>query len=301
MLIKYKLILSVLIVLIFCSCSKDQTSKVKSSSDKEIKEEKLRTSGNISNSELSKYDIGSINPRIIELSKELKEISGLTMTPDGRLFAQQDEDGIVYQLNTETGEVIKRFYLGEPPLRKDFEDIAFANNKFYMLHSNGDIYEFSEGNNGEGVNYKLYKTDLSKENDVEGMCFDPETNSLLLITKGKSGTNDSDDKAVYSFSLSDMKFNPEPGFVLKRSEIKNYFNPSGIEYNHLSGTFFVIAANGNEIVEVSKEGIVLGNEKLPGKIHAQPEGITFLQDGTMYISNEGKKGHANLVIYPLIK
>ena len=301
MLIKYKLILFLLILLIFSSCSKDKTAKVNSSSEKEITEEKKSSSDKISNSELSKYDISSNDPRIIELSKELKEISGLTMTPDGRMFAQQDEDGIVYQLNTETGEVIKRFYLGEPPLRKDFEDIAFANNKFYMLHSNGDIYEFSEGVDGEAVNYKLYKTDLSKENDVEGMCFDPKTNTLLLITKGKSGTNNRDDKAVYSFSLSDMKFNPEPRFVLKRSEIKDYFNPSGIEYNHLTGTFFVIAANGNEIVEVSNEGIVLGNEKLPGKIHAQPEGITFLQDGTMYISNEGKKDRANLVVYPLVK
>lgn len=301
MLSKTILLFSVLIVLIFSSCSKDQTAYDKSSEKQEIESDKKNLSDDISNSELAKYDLSSKTPRIIKLPKELIEISGLTMTPDGRMFGQQDEAGVVYQLDYATGNVIKRFYLGDPPVRKDFEDIAYANNKFYMIHSNGDIYEFSEGENNETVNYMVYKTDLGKKNDIEGLCLDPKTNTLLLVTKGKSGTDDRDDKAIYSFSLSDMKFNPEPRFIMKRSEIKSFFNPSGIEYNHLTGTFFVIAANGNEIVEISNEGIVLGKEKLPGKIHAQPEGITFLQDGTLYISNEGKKDHANLVVYPLIK
>jgi len=298
---KTSLLFSVLIVLIFSSCSKDQTTKDKSSDNPDDKVNNSQVSDEISNSELSKYDIASKTPLIITLPNELKEISGITMTPDGRMFCQQDESGIVYQLDYENGKVIKRFYLGDPPIRKDFEDIAYANNKFYMLHSNGEIYEFSEGEDNESVKYNLYKTDLDKKNDVEGLCFDPKTNTLLMVTKGKSGTDDREDKAVYSFSLSDMKFNPEPRFILKRSEIKSYFNPSGIAFDPLTGTFFIIAANGNEIVEISGEGKLLGKEKLHGKIHAQPEGITFSNDGTLYISNEGKDDRANIVVYPMLK
>lgn len=279
---------------ILTSCSKNQTDKSGSKSDKKEKEEK----NNDIKGELSKYDLNSENPAIIKLSAELKEISGMTMTPDGRLFAEQDEDGIIYQVDYKNGNIIKKFYLGKPPIKKDFEDIAYANNKFYLMHSNGDIYEFKEGNDGESVEYKIFRTGLVKENDIEGLCFDQETNSLLLACKGISGVDDEKDKAVYSFSLDSMKINPEPRFMLMKSDIKNYFNPSGIQRNPKTGTFFIIAANGNEIVEFSKDGKFIGKHQLPKNIHVQPEGITFSSDGTLFISNEGKVGSGTIVIYP---
>ncbi|MDQ3019305.1 MAG: SdiA-regulated domain-containing protein [Bacteroidota bacterium] len=287
-------ILSIAFIFIISSCSKDQTDKDTSKVNKKEKQSK----DNITAGELSKYDLSSQNPTILNLAKDLKEISGMTMTPDGRLFAEQDEKGIVYQLDNKSGAIIKKFSLGNPPIRKDFEDIVYVNNKFYLLHSKGEIYEFEEGNDGESVDYKIYKTELNGANDIEGMCYDPETNSLLLACKGISGVEDDNDKAVYSFSLDSMKFNSQPRFMLKKSDIKSYFNPSGIQRNPKTGTFFVIAANGNEIVEISKEGNFTGKHQLPKSIHAQPEGITFSADGTMFISNEGKNGNGTIVIYP---
>jgi DNA-binding beta-propeller fold protein YncE len=39
-------------------------------------------------------------------------------------------------------------------------------------------------------------------------------------------------------------------------------------------------------------------EKLNKKIHSQPEGIVFGKDGTLYISNEGKKeGNGTVSIF----
>lgn len=290
-----KIFLLVIISVFFLtSCSKNQTDKNNSKTDKKEKEAKKE----VINGELSKYDLNSETPVIIKLPAVLKEISGMTMTPDGRLFAQQDESGIVYQVDFTNGNIIKKFFLGNPPIKKDFEDIAYANNKFYMIHSNGDLYEFIEGNDNESVDYKMFKTGLIKGNDVEGMCFDPETNSLLLACKGISGVDDEKDKAIYSFSLDSMKLNPEPRFMLMKSDIKNYFNPSGIGRDPKTGTFFVIAANGNEIVEISKDGKFIGKHSLPKNIHVQPEGIAFSADGTLFISNEGKDRSGTIVIYP---
>lgn len=282
---------------IFSSCSKDQTVK----DGKGKKGSKEKPSDDNANSELSKYDLSSENPQIINLPKELKEISGITMTPDGRLFGQQDESGIIYQIDFTTGAVIKKFSVGKPVLKKDFEDLVYVNNKFYLLHSNGEIYEFPEGNNGESVEYKVYKTGLTAANDVEGLCYDSETNSLLLACKGNSGVDGSGDKAVYSFSLDSMKLNPQPRFMLKKSDVGSSFNPSGIQRNPVTGTFFVIAANGSVILEISKEGSYIGKALLPKKIHFQPEGITFSSDGTLFISNEGKRGGGSIIIYPLKK
>lgn len=285
-------------IFLISSCSKNQTDKDKTSKENKEKPPKEKSVENITNSELAKYDLSSVNPVIVTLPNDLKEISGMTVTPDNRLFCQQDEQGIVYQVDYNTGSIIKKFSLGSPSIRKDFEDIAFANGMFYLMESNGDIYEFKEGIDGESVEYKVYKTELSKKNDMEGMCYDPETNSLLLATKGSSGTGDVDDKAVYSFSLDSMKLNLQPRFILKKSEIKNNFNPSGIIFNNKTGTFFVIAANGNEIVEISKSGGFIGKQKLPTGIHPQAEGIVFLNDNTLLISNEGKSGSGTIIVYP---
>ncbi len=292
------LLLTIGLVILITSCSKNQTANENSGKDrKNNKDKKEDATNQLANNELSKYDLDSKDPVILRLPKELKEISGITMTPDGRLFAEQDEQGIVYQIDIKTGDILKRFFLGDPPIRKDFEDIVYINNKFYLLNSTGNIYECEEGENGQTVDYKIYETGLSAANDVEGMCFDLETNSLLLACKGISGVDDEKDKAVYSFSLDSMKLSPEPRFMIKKSDIKNYFNPSGIQRNPKTGTFFIIAANGNEIVEISKDGEFIGKHELLKGIHFQPEGITFSPDNSLLISNEGKN-IGSIVMYP---
>ncbi len=249
-----------------------------------------------SNSMLSKYDLGSESPRIIELPSDLKEISGMTITPDNRLFAHNDEKGIIFQIDMNNGDIIKRFSLGDLPVMEDFEDITYANGKFYLLKSSGDIYEFEEGENNSRVKYTIHKTELNHSNDVEGLCYDPESNSLLLACKGASGTGDNEDKAVYFFSLENLKLNTTPRFLIAVKDIGKIFNPSGIQRHPVSGTFFIIAANGNEIIEISKDGKILGRHELPKSVHSQPEGIAFDRDYNMFISNENKPG--NIVVYP---
>ena len=300
--VKLKVLTIFISALILISCSKNKPESEIHTKDSKEKKTKEKTPDNDSASNLSRYDLSSENPKILTLPPELKEISGMTMTPDGRLYAEQDESGIIYQVDPGNGEIVKKFYLGKPPVKKDFEDIAYANDKFYLLHSKGEIYECSEGSDGETVVFKIYKTELNGKNDIEGMCYDKETNSLLLACKGDPGIeNDENDKAVYSFSLDNMTFDPKPRFILKRSEIKSYFNPSGIQRDPLTGTFFIIAANGNEIIEISKVGNLMGKHGLPKKIHVQPEGIAFSSDGTLFISNEGKSGSGTIVVYPLKK
>ncbi|PLX31312.1 MAG: hypothetical protein C0600_06030 [Ignavibacteria bacterium] len=61
-----------------------------------------------------------------ELPKRLKEISGLAVDDRGRLFAHDDESGIVYQLDPMTGKIVKSFRLGRTLVTEDFEGIAIA-------------------------------------------------------------------------------------------------------------------------------------------------------------------------------
>jgi len=274
---------------------------------------------NPSNYELSSYFSSPERRQQVKLSKKLKEISALTLSPDGRLFANDDEKAIIYQIDIHSGDIIKSFKVGDKKVEKgDFEGLAVAGSVFYLITSNGDIYEFHEGENDETVSFRKYKTWLKSDQDVEGLCYDPETNALLVACKGDPGKGYKNKKAVYSFSLTKRELNKDPRFVLDIDEIVaderdefieklgdfflltsiKTFAPSGIERHPVTGHFFVLSALGKRIIEISAEGKLLHKEKLDIDHHQQPEGITFLADMSLLISDEGMDERATLTTYP---
>ncbi len=293
-----KIAVFIISVVFLLSCS----SKKKDEKDDGQKTKKENTT-------LDLYNVESDEPSSIKLPEALTEISGMTITPDGRLFAHGDEAGTIYQLDIKTGEVIKRFFLsktGDAVIEADFEDIAFANGKFYLLRSKGQILEFSEGENEQKIEYKKHTTKLTSANDVEGMCYDDETNSMLMICKGEPGEGYEGNRAIYSFSVQTMALDEKPRILIPLKEIKkhtveNQFAPSGIAKHPISKTFFIIAARGNTIIEISKTGEILNQKDLPEKVHRQPEGIIFLKDNTLLISNEGRDQLARIFSYPMQK
>jgi uncharacterized protein YjiK len=239
----------------------------------------------------------------VSLSKRLDEISGIASTNDGRIFCHTDEEGTVFEIDPNSGDIIKSFSLGPAEVKEDFEGMAISKNYFYLVTSGGTLYRFKEGKKKEKVKYEVFNTPLGTSFDVEGLCYDPETNSLLLACKEFAGRGLKNKRAVYSFSLNKMKLNEKPRFLLSIKEIekatdKDIFSPSGIERHPKTGTFFLLTGKGRAIVEISKEGKVLSEESLNDKIHKQPEGITFLPDLTMLISDEGAGGKAKLTRYP---
>ena len=293
--------LAACVTIVSCGTKKEKSDKNSDNNEKTVSKD--NNNSVTVNSSLSWYDLSSEDPKLLKLSSQLSEISGITFTPDNRLFAHGDEYADVFELDTESGSIIKKFSLGNLLVVKgDFEDITTADGKFYLVESKGKLYQFAEGNDGEFVTYKTFTTDLRAKDDVEGLCFDSQTNSLLLACKETPSSEYGKDKVVFSFSLESMSFNNKPRFIIPFKEIKNNnaegkFSPSGISRNPLSGTFFIIAARGNMIIEVSAEGNILGQMELPSSVHRQAEGIAFKTDGTLYISNEAKGKTAVIAVY----
>jgi uncharacterized protein YjiK len=267
---------------------------------------------------LSSYFSSPERMRQVKLSKNLREISALSTGPDGRLYANDDEKAIIYQLDIRSGEIIKSFKVGDKKVEKgDFEGLAVAGSLFYLITSKGDIYEFQEGGNDETVPFRKFKTWLKADQDVEGLCYDPETNALLVACKGDPGKDYKNKKAIYSFSLEKMKLDKDPRFVLDIDDIVaderdefleklgdfflltsvKTFAPSGIERHPVTGHFIILSAIGKRIIELSAEGQFLHKEKLDFDRHQQPEGITFLQDLSLLISDEGTDQRATLTTY----
>jgi len=263
----------------------------------------------VSGSDQSILDQYSLNKKTytqFSLPKELKEISGLAMSSDGKLFCHNDEKGIIYQLDFKNGTIVNKFKLGWLTVQRDFEGIAIAENMFYLVTSSGVLYRFKEDGDKKTVPYDVYDTGLSAKNNIEGLCYDPETNSLLLACKGEAGKGYINSEAIYSFSLLDMELLEKPRFLIPIKKIKKEskeddFAPSGIARHPSNGNFFVIASSGNMILEISKTGEILNQKRLNKKWHEQPEGITFSNDFDLLISDEGRSGKGQLTIYPFQK
>ncbi len=68
------------------------------------------------------------------------------------------------------------------------------------------------------------------------------------------------------------------------------FQPSAIAIHPITGNLYILASVGKSLAVFSKQGKMLSLVRLNSKIHAQPEGICFSPDGTLYIVNEGKDG-----------
>ncbi len=253
-----------------------------------------------------------------ELPNILREISGLATTADGRLFAHDDEQATVFELSIADGKILKSFRLGNKKLEKDFEGLAVAGNRFYLITSSGNLYRFREGADGERVEYKKINTKLSANNDVEGLCYDPQRGKLLIACKGSAGKKYKGKRAVFAFDPKQKNLDKKPLFLFDIKEIVDYrksgfidrlknlaemddnlaFAPSGIERHPVTGHFFIIAARGNLLVEVDADGKLIDRVRLDPKRHRQPEGIAFTRTNDLVISDEGGEGRARLTIYP---
>ncbi len=253
---------------------------------------------------LNAYKINAESNRIIFLPKELKEVSGLTWGGEQIIFMHNDEKGIVYKFDINKKKIIKKYELGEKHIRKDFEDIAAINDSIYLISSHGILYKFSLEDGHKEIPFRKINTGLDKKNNVEGLCYDPGANAFLLACKGFSGKGYKGYRAVYEFSLKNDKVKSKPRFLISLEQLKDEygikgFAPSGIALQKESGHFFLISAAPEVLIELDPNGNLVNAIKFNDKIHKQPEGITFLSDGSLVISDEGKdhKGKITIIKY----
>ena len=81
--------------------------------------------------------------------------------------------GRVYVIDPRRGALLKRFSIGSTAdARADFEGITTMASRIVMVASDGMLYEFSEGEDGERVGFVVHDTRLGKECEFEGVAFD---------------------------------------------------------------------------------------------------------------------------------
>ena len=304
-------LLSFCLPLLLGSCGQDSTINKTTAVNLFAKEVKL------SASDAAGFPYHLDEPDVVfSLSSKLTEISGLSISPDGKsLVAVNDEQGKLFFLAKNSGEVQRTITFGKAG---DYEGLESVGNAVYVVKSNGDINRITDLKKKKPTK-DTYKTQLETENDVEGLAYDPVNNRLLLACKGRPMLDKSnpEKRAIYAFDLSQHELNPEPVLYIDRRLLKgdfdkktNYskkaktlsddeksadFGPSGIAIHPKNKDIYIISSVGKLMVVLNRKGQLKYFEKLDKSIFKQPEGICFDQDGIMYISSEGRSGKGKLM------
>jgi uncharacterized protein YjiK len=61
----------------------------------------------------------------------------------------------------------------------------------------------------------------------------------------------------------------------------------------------IVSAKGHSAIEIDEQGKLIDRVKLNKEDHPQSEGLTFMPDGRLVLSDEGPRGRGKISIYTL--
>jgi uncharacterized protein YjiK len=220
------------------------------------------------------------------------------------LFGHHDERATIYQIDPESGRILKAFSAGFMGVPGDFEGIAVAGGRFFLITSDGQLVEFAEGEDGSSVGYRVHNTGLGSRCEMEGLAFDPEEGVLLLPCKASRDRVLEGYIVVFVVPLESLEPAVLPRIFLPLEELetmdlKAEFHPSAIEVHPETGSIVLVAAQEEALLEFTPQGRLLAARELKKRDHPQPEGLAFLPDGTLVLADEGQGSLGRLTRYPL--
>lgn len=228
-----------------------------------------------------------------KLEPKLIEISGIAWDSKNNIFlAIDDGSDKLFFLDKENKIIKEEFKFGDVG---DYEDVAIMNGYAYILRSDGMITKFVKDSSGKVYGLDLGTISLSGTNDFETMYSDPAHKALVVICKNCK-TDDENSVSAFAFYPDSIGFDNKPLYVLDAKKIKELspvktskFQPSAAAIHPILQKLFILSSASKQLVVTDLNGKIEAVYRLSPKVFPQPEGITFQQDGDMYISNEGLK------------
>lgn len=236
-----------------------------------------------------KYDFGAPTA-VFELDDELEEISALSAGPEGLLLAVQDEEGYIYRLDPDSGDVIRRDRFSG---KGDYEGIEWVGAWIYVLESNGDLFRTPADQPSRSETLRI-RLDLPPGCNAEGLGWNAEREEFLVACKDADGRRGVKGRSVFTFERNGTL----KGIALFVSEANleavgidgvEDFRSSAVAVEPVSGRVFLLASHAPTLCQV--DAGKLACDPLSLKTMRQPEGIAFDANGRLWISSEarGKK------------
>jgi hypothetical protein len=257
------------------------------------------------------YNLSSPDIRIV-LPKILHEISGQAVIDSATIACIQDEKGILFLYDMINDRIRAEYpFSGDG----DYEDIARVDSTIYILRSDGKIFEIRNFGTKNDVS-ESFRTGIPCE-ESEGLCFDNRNNRLLISCKGETHKKDLRNKiVVYSIDINKKKLSDNPVIAFDLTKVRNLVSGSkespgmknkkrtkpvitlkisAIAVHPLTGELFMLSAIDYMIYVSSMDGTIRSFEPLNRKLFNQAEGLSFLPNGDMLITNEGGEGKPSLL------
>lgn len=244
--------------------------------------------------------------KIFDLPENLREVSGIALASENRAFLVQDELGALFEYDLQNEEVVGILRFTDTG---DFEDVALAGEKAFVLRSDGTVFSFNTHNfagDTEKITVPVHSTNL------EGLFFDPAKNRLYMASKSEPLTGSKDERWIYQLNPNELN-KPELFLSVSNSEInellrqkypqlvtdnlKAEFNPSAIAVHPETSEVFVLSAT-DRLLAVFANKNLTNVFPLPSDFFYKPEGLAFSSKGDLYITSEGiKNGFVNGQIF----
>ncbi|NLE34268.1 MAG: hypothetical protein GX622_04130 [Bacteroidales bacterium] len=244
------------------------------------------------------------------LPPALLEVSGIAVIDSTTVACIQDENGIVFIYDLVKKEVTDHFIFHYPG---DYEGIASVAGSFYVLRSDGTIFE-TRPNRSADFTQQLSSTG-GPPADYEGLCYDRRNHRLLIVPKSNPEKESGDPERHPVYGLDLISDNPGwknvlefdlPAIASYASEndintpgdkSKISLKVSGIAIHPLTDLIFVISAANRMLFVFNEDGAVNYIEKLDPDLFSMPEGISFHDNGDMLISNEGSVNPPTILLF----
>lgn len=252
-----------------------------------------------------------------QLPPELMEISALTDVDARTVACVQDEAATLYLLDVNTGSITGRRTFGGPG---DLEGLTRVGAEYYALRSDGLIYRMLLGPTAMTVLDSF--TVRLPQNDLEGLGYDERHGLVLISPKGveKGDPTTRDRRAIHGYDIATKRLLPEPVLsftvtgIIAQAEAGGWKVPmrqtskgrsipalklrfSSVAVDPISGHYYLLSAADRHLLVLDRGGKLVALCALDPDRFAKPEGITFMPDGAMIISNEGKAAAPDLVRY----
>ena len=278
------LVVGVTIFLVFSACNNESKNKEE---------------GKIKPVSLQSIDYDLAHPlKRWSLPDSLSEISGIVWLQQDKFLAIEDLHPILYELKLgDTNGIISNkieFRRAEED-KMDFEDLAVVNDTVYALWSHGAIFKIKDQK--KGVTSERTKTWLKKDNNTEGLAYDPTSGNLLIACKEESGLKDVKEstRAIFEFDRKADSLKPDPFMLINKKDFEKVagekvdFYPSAIAVHPTTHDIYVISTKDTKaIAQFSYEGKLKAFDYIDKEIIPQPEGMCFDPQGNLYISTESR-------------
>jgi uncharacterized protein YjiK len=235
------------------------------------------------------YDLNHPSKNL-SLPPLLNEISGISFAPEeNSIYAIEDEDGNLYKFTINDVSKIEKWNFGK---KGDYEDLVYQDHYFYVLKSNGNIHKFNL-ESGEVRNETTFNFPEKGNNEFETLYYDDQGKRLIMICKDCKGEKKT---SLHAWAVNMQTGEYTPGVFQNTAEGKQALKPSAAAINPKTNELYILSSVNKLLIIADKNGKISNSYPLNEKLFKQPEGITFLPDGDMLISNERNNGDSGQLL-----